>query len=209
MKKIDKHIQVVRTQTVRQSSMGEKSCLMIRDVLRTKYQTVDITNIDNEQDLEALVALQPDLVFLGLKQTSQKRPEFNGEGLGDIWVSEYLAQRGINFTGSSHTAMALDQNKALAKRKVAQAGLPTAPYFTATPGQYKTADELPLGFPLFVKPPNQGGGKGIAADSVVHTFAQYQEKVQQIQQLFAIPALVETYLGGREFSVGLLGAADT
>lgn len=204
MSKINKHIQIARTQTVRQSSMGEKSCLMIRDTLEKHYEKVEIVSLNNQADLDRIVSQQPDLVFLGVKRTSSTVTDAND----DVWVSSYLHDNGINYTGSTHAAIKLDLHKNLAKQTVHAAGLPTAQYFMAMPGSHYTEQHLPIQFPLFVKPPTQGGGKGIGADSIVRDFPSYRRKVQSIYQRFSTNSLVESYLEGREFSVALLGHDD-
>ena len=114
--------------------------------------------------------MQPDLVFVGLKRTSPVQQTGSCSSDDAIWVSQYLEDGGINYTGSRQPAIKLDLNKNLAKRVIQKAGLPTARSFMALPGQFSSAQALPLDFPLFIKPPTQGGGKGIAADSVVHNF---------------------------------------
>ena len=120
-------------------------------------------------------------------------------------MSEYLDMKAINYTGSTRVAIELDFNKENAKVQVHQAGLPTAEHFTALPGQYAEGSNLPLQFPLFVKPLDTGGGKGVGNDSAVTTFLQFQQKVAAIYSEFGSSSLVESYLTGREFSVAILG----
>lgn len=201
--KIDKYIEIVRSDTPRLSSMGQKSCEMIQNVLGQHYTHVKTSTVSDIFDLQRLAAKSPDLIFLGMKNI----PLINsGSELTapKLWLSSYLGQRGINYTGSKGAAIALDYDKPAAKQVVREAGLPTSSYFTARAGQYAKASELPLTFPLFVKPPNGGGGKGIGADSVVRDFAGFTQKVQSIAEGFGTDALVEAYLPGREFSVAII-----
>ena len=198
-----RHIEIVRSGVTSLSSMGEPSAQMIRVVLEQHYERVGITQVNDLSDLEQLVALQPDLVFLGMKYI----PLITSGGYTtdtNIWLSGYLEAHGINYTGSSAAAIALDFDKAAAKRTVQAAGLRTADYFVARPGQFLSQADLPLFFPLFIKPPAAGGGQGIAADSVIRDFDAFQRKVQQISDDFQSDALVETYLPGREFSVAIM-----
>ncbi len=198
-----RHIEIVRSGITSLSSMGEPSAQMIQAVLEQQYDSVGITQVNDIADLEALVALQPDLVFLGMKYI----PLISSDGYStdtNIWLSGYLEAHGINYTGSPAAAIALDFDKAAAKRTVQAAGLLTADYFTARPGQFPSQPDLPLAFPLFMKPPAAGGGQGIAADSVIRDFSAFQRKVQQIADDFQSDALVETYLPGREFSVAIM-----
>lgn len=201
--KIQSHIEIVRSTSPSLSSMGKKSSDMIQAVLERRYSNVETTVVNNLSDLDNLVSRRPDLVFLGMKNIpattspAQKRPT-------KIWLSSYLEANGINYTGSVGAAIALDFDKPAAKRVVKTAGLNTSSYFVARAGQYRNGAELPLAFPLFVKPPNTGGGKGVGADSVVRDFAGFQQKVQSIATNFQSDSLVEEYLPGREFSVAIL-----
>ncbi len=80
----------------------------------------------------------------------------------------------------------------------------TAQFFLAQPNQFSSAADIPIPFPLFIKPLYEGDGRGIDSDSIVYDFAGYQAKIDKIYQEFKTPALVEQYLGGREFTVGIL-----
>ena len=200
--KIDKHIEVVRSGVPRLSSMGLKSCNMIAEVLSKYYRHVDITYVNNPHDLACLIDKKPDLAFIGFK--SMPSIHRGIQISDDIWMSEELDKSGINYTGSTKEAMVLDHNKDVAKQVIQAAGLPTAPYFCASPGEYRTIESLPLGFPLFVKPPREGGGIGIDDDSIVRSFGAYKQKVATIRDVFGTHSLVEKYLAGREFSVAFL-----
>lgn len=198
IKKIDKYIEIVRARDVGFSSMGLKSGLMIKDVLSKYYKHVGLSTVGSYSDLEQLVTKQPDLVFLGLK-----RIEDTGKL---IWLSEYLDSYGINYSGSEKSAMELDLNKADAKLLMQHSGIATAEFFTSQPGQHTTEVPLPLNFPVFIKPHDQGGGVGIGPDSIARDFPAFEKKVQSIFDSYGAFSLVETYLEGREFSVALLGS---
>ena len=203
MRKKDRYIEIVRTSSQPFSSMGAGGSRRIQAILAGHYEQVDISILDTIADLELLTRKKPDLVFLGLKRL----PSLWGnprESADDIWMSQYLDGKGIAYTGSAKAAVALDFNKEGAKACVRRAGLPTAASFTAVPGQYQAANDLPLALPLFVKPLDIGGGKGIGDDSVVRTFAEFQQKVASIAAEHASTSLVERYLTGREFSVAIL-----
>jgi D-alanine-D-alanine ligase len=184
--------------------MGLKSCRLIQAVLARHYTSAIITPVSTLADLADVVARAPDLVVLGMK----KVPAADNSA-DTIWVSAYLDEHDIVYTGSAATAIALDFDKTAAKQAVAAAGLATATFFETTVGQYASEAALPLTFPLFIKPPYEGGGQGIDANSVVRTFAEYEYKVASLAQTFNGPALVETYLPGREFSVGIFEQLNT
>jgi len=129
------------------------------------------------------------------------------EGLrGDARESQVpalLEMLGIPYTGSKVLAHALSLDKAAAKHVWHDLGLPTAPFQV-----FRRGDE-PLGrrltFPLFVKPVREGSGMGINAHSVVYSEAELRQQVHWVIRTYRQPAFVETYLPGREFTVGLIG----
>jgi len=206
MVKINKHIEIVRSLAPGLSSMGHKSAIMMKRVLEQQYEQVGISLVSDLSDLKRLATKQPDLVFLGVKRVPVNSIRPTG---ARVWTAAYLDQQGIAYTGSNATAIALDFSKPAAKRLIKASGLNTADYFAARHGEYNAGSVLPLNYPLFVKPPNTGGGKGIGADSVVRDFAAFEQKVERIHRDFGTSALVETYLPGREFSVALLETLDS
>ncbi len=177
--------------------MGIKSGTMIKETLEKYYENVGLSAVGSKKDLDILVNKKPDLVILGAK-----RIQDNGEY---IWLSEYLNQNNINYSGSGKEAMELDINKADAKVLMQKHHIPTADFFTAKPGQFLSSEQLPLSFPVFIKPYDRGGGAGIGPDSIARDFTDFQNKVQSIYDKYGAFSLVEKYLEGREFSVGLLG----
>ncbi|MFP4345892.1 MAG: D-alanine--D-alanine ligase [Anaerolineales bacterium] len=120
-------------------------------------------------------------------------------------VPALLEAHGIPYTGSDPLTLALCLDKAMAKRVWQRAGLPT-PDFAVVPeaGALGDADLPP--FPLFVKPLHEGTSKGIDPGSVVHSAEVLGERVAWIVETYRQPALVEAFLPGREFSVGILGS---
>ncbi len=208
MQKINKHIEIVRSSVVCLSSLSQESCDAIFEVLQRSYATVGVTTVNNLADLEALAQRKPDLVFLGMKFV----PLEPGTDLLDsqkVWLAGYLEERGITCTGSPRLAHELDVNKDLAKQRVTEADVRTAPHVVIAQGQTIEPKDVSLQFPVFIKPTNRGGGLGINSDSVAHTWAQVQTKVASIASEYGSDALLEEYLPGREFSVAILRDADT
>jgi D-alanine-D-alanine ligase len=108
----------------------------------------------------------------------------------------------IPYTGSDPASLALCLDKSLAKRVAALAGVPTAAW-TLMRGHERLPDNL--GFPAVVKPVAEGSSKGVVGSSVVHDEHELRSLVRQLVARYDQPALVEAYLPGREFTVGLLG----
>lgn len=188
--------------------MGTVSRAGAKAALARYYKSVRITIVNNISDLQALVARKPDLVFLGMSYLPV-HPELGREDPEKIWLSDYLEQNGIAFTGSGKTASSLERNKHLAKSRVLALGLATSPFIVAEQGKTLRRSDITLDYPLFVKPTNRGGGVGIDSDSLVHSYEQLQSKVSSIAELFQSESLVEQYLPGREFSVAILRTEQT
>jgi D-alanine-D-alanine ligase len=129
------------------------------------------------------------------------------EGLrGDARESQVpalLEMLGIPYTGSKVLAHAISLDKAATKRIWRDSGLPTAPFQVFHRGN-EVLDE-PLSFPLFVKPLHEGTGMGINGHSIVYDEDALQRQASWVIDMYRQPALVETYLPGREFTVGLIG----
>jgi D-alanine-D-alanine ligase len=115
-------------------------------------------------------------------------------------ILEFL---GIPYSGSDPTALGIAHDKALAKRLVASFGLGTAPFAVlSSPGE-----PLPeaLRYPLFLKPAHEGTSKGISPQSICQTPAEARRTVEALLERYQQPVLVEEFLTGREFTVGIVG----
>jgi D-alanine-D-alanine ligase len=152
--------------------------------------------------------LQADETLLDTLRDTQPDICFNiAEGLrGDARESHapaLMEMLGIPYTGSGVLTHAISLDKAMAKHIWRDNGLPTAPF------QVLRAGDEPLDptliFPLFVKPLREGSGMGISERSIVYNEASLREQAGWVIRTYRQPALVETYLPGREFTVGIIG----
>lgn len=132
------------------------------------------------------------------------------EGLGgdarEAQTPALLEMLGIPYTGSRVLANAIALDKPLTKRIWRERGLPVGPF-----QEFFSKDDplaANLEFPLFVKPSREGTGMGVDTKAKVHTEAELRERVEYIIKFYRQPALVETFLPGREFTVGQLGRPD-
>lgn len=208
MNKIKKHIEIVSSTIPGLSSMSEPSRKNAEKVLSRHFTAVTISIINDLDDLEALVARAPDLVFLGMKFLPEN-PIGNWKDSPKVWLSEYLDEAGIAYTGSSQTAHELERYKPLAKRCVTDAGGKSASFTVIKRSDTFTEKDIDIPYPLFIKPTNSGGGTGIDEHSLVHNFTDLKMKVSSIANNENADSLIETYLSGREFSVAILASGIT
>jgi len=112
----------------------------------------------------------------------------------------------IPYVFSDALTLALALDKSMAKRVVRDAGVPTVDFRVVE----KPADvrKIDLAFPLFLKPVQEGSGKGIGAESKVDNPRDLKRVAQQLLARFQQPVLVETFLPGREFTVGIIGTGE-
>ena len=127
-------------------------------------------------------------------------------------VPALLEAFNIPYTFSDPLTLALALDKAMTKRILRESGIPTPDFFViGTPAEAESAaGALPpeMKFPLFVKPVSEGTGKGITAASIVRDHAELKSQAGRLLAKFGQPVLVETFLPGDEFTVGILGTAD-
>jgi D-alanine-D-alanine ligase len=109
----------------------------------------------------------------------------------------------LAYTFSDPLVCALTLHKGMAKHVLASAGVPT-PRFHVVASDADLA-EVALPYPLFVKPVAEGTAKGIDAASRVEDAAALAARCRHVWARYAQPALVEPFLPGREFTVGVLG----
>ena len=107
---------------------------------------------------------------------------------------------GIPYTGSDSATLSICLDKALSKRLLRE--IPTPAFQLLLTGREKLRA---FQYPVIVKPNAEGTSKGITSKSVVDDETGVREIAREIIEKYGQPALVEEYITGREFTVGLLG----
>ncbi len=110
----------------------------------------------------------------------------------------------IPYTGSDPATLSIALDKGLAKKIVRQAGIQTPNFQLMHTGKERLNKDF-TSFPLIVKPVAEGSSKGVLSKSVCHSEPELREVVKELVGKYQQPALIEEYIGGREFTVGLLG----
>ncbi|HSO12867.1 MAG TPA: hypothetical protein VLT51_10875 [Anaerolineales bacterium] len=174
-------------------------------------ETIDSIRTALETDGHQTVFLQADTELpYTLKDV---RPDicFNiAEGLGgdarEAQVPALLEMLRIPYTGSRVVTNSISLDKTLTKRIWRDRRLPVAPFQEFTIGDEPLRPELK--FPLFVKPAREGTGMGVDTKAIVKNEKELRERAMYIINTYQQPALVETFLPGREFTIGIMGRAD-
>ena len=112
----------------------------------------------------------------------------------------------VPYTFSDPLVLAVCLHKGLTKTVVGHSGVPTTPFVLVE--KIEDVETIALPFPLFAKPVAEGTGKGITADSKIKDRDSLRRVCRELLTRCWQPVLVETFLPGREFTVGILGTGD-
>jgi D-alanine-D-alanine ligase len=171
----------------------------LAEALRQRGHTPSVLAVhdDLRQLINGLTRRKPDLVF-NVMET------FGDTELGAVGVAGFLDLLGVPYTGGGPGELYLQEDKALTKKLLAFDGIryPDFAVFTPQAG-LETGGTLRM--PLFVKPLRMDGSFGIGPDSVVHNATDMMKRIVGIHEKVHDAALVEEFIEGREFYVGILG----
>jgi len=175
-------------------------------------ETIDSIRSALETDGHQTVFIQADIDLPYALRGEKPDICFNiAEGLGgdarEAQIPALLEMMQIPYTGSRVMANAISLDKTLTKRIWRDRRLPVAPFQEFISGDEPIRPEL--NFPLFVKPAREGTGMGVDMNAIVKNEKELRERAMYIINTYEQPALVETFLPGREFTVGILGRADS
>ncbi|MEM3693088.1 MAG: ATP-grasp domain-containing protein [Candidatus Bathyarchaeia archaeon] len=155
-----------------------------------------VTKIEaDEEAYERLRRLRPDIVFNiaeGLRGESR-----------ESHIPAILEMLGIPYTGSGPLTLAIALDKGLTHQVLSAHGVPS-PYFQVFESPEERLEEG-LRLPAVVKPLAEGSSKGIRSDSLVKDEESLRKRVSWVLRTYRQPAIVEEFLPGREFTVGIIG----
>jgi D-alanine-D-alanine ligase len=109
----------------------------------------------------------------------------------------------IPYTFSDPLVLSLTLHKGLTKRVIRDLGIPTPDFAVVETPEEVEAVALP--FPLFAKPVAEGTGKGVTAASKIADRTELARVCRELLANYRQPVLIETFLPGREFTVGIIG----
>lgn len=189
----------------------------------TRDQVAELDNPDTIDGIDAaLASLGHEVVRIGkidslvrrLAQGERWDLVFNiAEGVRgsarEAQIPCLLEAYGIPATFGDALCLALCLDKGLAKRVAGAHGVPT-PAFAVVRDADLTRENLAPGleYPLFAKPLAEGSGLGVSAAGLVETPEKLREVCNALLAKHRQPVLVEEFLPGREFTVGILGTGD-
>ena len=168
------------------------------DALRTLGHDVARLSVGSEAAplVSRLVEAAPELVF-------NLAESFQGKSALESNIAALLNLLNLRYTGSSPAGLMLAGDKTLTKKVLSFHGILTAKFATVFRGEVDWAGDIK--FPLLVKPPQEDASLGISQKSVVNDVKELLDMMGTTQQEYQSPVLVEEFIDGREFYVGVLG----
>ncbi|PIP54251.1 MAG: D-alanine--D-alanine ligase [Bacteroidetes bacterium CG23_combo_of_CG06-09_8_20_14_all_32_9] len=109
----------------------------------------------------------------------------------------------IPYVFSDGLVLAITLHKGITKRIIRDAGLPTADF--AIIESISEIENIKLKYPLFAKPVAEGTGKGISGLSKIKSKNELTNVCKHLLKKYKQPVLIEKFLSGREFTVGIVG----
>jgi D-alanine-D-alanine ligase len=138
---------------------------------------------------------RPDVVFNLIEG-------FGGSSGGEAYITGLLELLALPYTGCPPEAQGLCRDKGRTKALLQGSGLPTAPFALARIGE--PMPDWSRSWPTIVKPASEDASLGIDQASVVTSPDALAAAVARLHAAYHCDALIERYLPGREFNLGLL-----
>lgn len=176
--------------------------LMVRRIARalrrSGHEVIVIPLIGDLPALERKLArINPDVIF-------NQYDDVVHDALYEMRIAAFIHLLGYKMTGSPALALGISRHKFMAASLLSGVGIPIPSQTTLIERLYEI-DSHDWQFPLIVHPAQAHSGVGIDRNSVVTTKKALREKVRELINNFNQPALVQHFLPGREFNVGLIG----
>ncbi|HWJ43760.1 MAG TPA: ATP-grasp domain-containing protein [Gaiellaceae bacterium] len=170
----------------------------IEEALRTLDHEVARVSVgpDVEAVIAALRSADPAIVF-------NLAESFDGKSALESNVAALLNLLGLRYTGSSPAGLLMAGDKSLTKQVLGFQSVPTPQFATVFRGALDHVGDLK--FPLIVKPPQEDASLGITSKSVVRDIKELFGTMDSLQREFQSPVMVEEFIEGREYYVGVLG----
>ena len=173
---------------------SDETISAVAAALRLRHEVIPIES--DEDAYPRLRESRPDLVFNVSERLIGPSREAHIPVLCEILDLPY--------TGSDPLTLSLCLDKSRAKEILSYHGVPNPEFWTVEPGA-----AVPAGvkLPAIVKPLFEGSSKGIKNNSFVATAEELSARVREVTGVYRQPVIVERFLSGREFTVGVLGNA--
>lgn len=164
------------------------------------HETGRLVVDDQVQPLVTSLTTSPPDLIINMAES------FGGRSALESNVAALLNLLGMRYTGSSPAGLMMAGDKTLTKKVLAFHGILSAKFATLYRGDVDWAGDI--SFPLIVKPPQEDASLGITHKSIVRDVKELLNTMSELQGEYQSPVLVEEFIDGREFYIGVLGNSD-
>jgi D-alanine-D-alanine ligase len=162
------------------------------------YESFPLGVFDNIQKLILdLNQIQPSIVF-NLTEAFQNKRSFEPH------IASLLELLQIAYTGARPLALSLCQDKSLSKKILAHHHI-RVPKWLISSVSRPVRSLKNFAYPAFVKPANEEGSEGISQDSFVENEKDCLARIHFLHERFQADVMVEEFINGREFYMGVMG----
>lgn len=200
-----------RTEAFRECA-STKTIQSIELALKSFNLEVVHLNLKNQEQIgEVLEQYSPITIAFVIAEGFLDEPETLYDGSGALRVRQALEYYNLPYTHSNVETMEFCRNKDLTYERLGhREGIVIPRFFVFSPSEDLSTcverAEYVVGYPMFIKPCGGGCSIGIDEQSIVHNRTELLAKIAQLNALIGEqPILAETYLCGREYTVGVLG----
>jgi D-alanine-D-alanine ligase len=171
---------------------SDETISAVQSALQERYQVFPIEADDKAY--ARLKRIKPHLVFNIAERLFGPNRESHIPSLCELL--------GIPYTGSDPLTLGICLDKSRAKEILSYHKIPNPAFWIV-----ESPMEIPRGIalPAIVKPLYEGSSKGIPDNSVVRNQKELYLRVHEVISTYEEPVIVERFLSGREFTVGVLG----
>ncbi len=173
----------------------------LESALRAAGHETETVVVDAEVEpvVTAIKRAAPELVF-------NITESFAGKSALESNVAALLNLLDLRYTGSSPAGLIVAGDKTLTKKVLSFHGVLTPEFGSVYRGKVEWAGDMK--FPLIVKPPQEDASLGITGKSVVNDIRELLEKIGEMHAEYQSAVLIEQFIEGREYYVGVLGNAN-
>jgi D-alanine-D-alanine ligase len=175
-------------------------CLLYGDLMQEALQVaghpLELARLEDDQLASLLNQYDPNEVVV-----FNWCEEVPGIPRSSWMVAKELERQGFTYTGADYPALVLSQDKRQVQQRLKDANVSTPVWKV-----YCCADEVDWHlFPAIVKPAFEHYSLGIERESVVQSEEELTKRVDYVVEKYQQPVLVEEFIDGREFHVGVVG----
>lgn len=167
----------------------------ISAILKTLQEKFEVHPVESDENAFCrLQEIKPDLVFNIAERLNGPSRESHIPSLCEVLA--------IPYTGSDPLTLGICLDKSRAKEILTHHRIPNAPFWVVD-----SSDSVPaeVELPAIIKPLFEGSSKGIRNNSVVENRDDLIARVAEVISQYKQPVIIEKFLAGREFTVGVLG----